>query len=100
MQVNEIRYFLATARERNFTRAAAACGVSQPSLTRAIQKLEAELGGALFQRLTRQVELTQLGREVLAQFEGIEEKLATVRDLASQHAQSQTSSLRLGVMCT
>jgi DNA-binding transcriptional LysR family regulator len=100
MQVNEIRYFLATARERNFTRAAAVCGVSQPSLTRAIQKLEAELGGALFQRLTRQVELTQLGRQVLDQFEAIEEKLTTVRTLAADHAVSKTNSLRLGVMCT
>jgi DNA-binding transcriptional LysR family regulator len=50
MQMHQIRYFLALCEERNFTRAAKRCGVSQPSLTNAIIGLEQELGGALFQR--------------------------------------------------
>jgi len=48
--MHQIRYFLAVSRTLNFTRAAEECGVSQPSLTRAIQTLEAELGGELFKR--------------------------------------------------
>ena len=40
MEMHQVRYFLAVARTRNFTRAAEECNVSQPSLTRAIQKLE------------------------------------------------------------
>ena len=45
MEMHQIRYFLAVCETRNFTRAAAACSVTQPALTRAIQKLEAEMGG-------------------------------------------------------
>ena len=44
MEMHQIRYFLAAARTLNFTRAAEECNVAQPSLTRAIQQLEQELG--------------------------------------------------------
>ena len=48
--MHQIRYFLAVSRTLNFTRAAEECSVSQPSLTRATQTLEAELGGELCSR--------------------------------------------------
>src|SRR5205823_7287699 len=60
MQMQQIRYFLALCEERNFTRAARRCGVSQPSLTNAMIALERELGGALFQRRP-EIVLTVLG---------------------------------------
>ena len=50
MEMHQVRYFLAVARVLNFTRAADECNVTQPSLTRAIKQLEAELGGDLFRR--------------------------------------------------
>ena len=50
MEMHQVRYFLAVARTLNFTRAADECNVTQPSLTRAIKQLEAELGGDLFRR--------------------------------------------------
>ena len=61
MQVQHIRYFLALVDELNFTRAARRCGVSQPSLTGCIRRLEAELGGELFTRKPK-VSATALGR--------------------------------------
>src|SRR5438874_2288146 len=45
MEMHQVRYFLATVGELNFTKAAEKCNVSQPSLTRAIKQLEGELGG-------------------------------------------------------
>jgi DNA-binding transcriptional LysR family regulator len=87
-------------RELSFTRAAAACGVTQPALTRAIQKLEVELGGALFLRRPGKIEPTRLAREVLPQLEAIERSLSTVREHAAALLETQSSSLRLGVMCT
>jgi DNA-binding transcriptional LysR family regulator len=61
--MQQIRYFLALCEERNFTRAAKRCGVSQPSLTNAIIALEQELGGVLFQRKPL-IALTALGHAV------------------------------------
>jgi Bacterial regulatory helix-turn-helix protein, lysR family len=73
MEMQEVRYFIALCEEQNFTRAARRCGVSQPSLTLAIKKLEAELGGPLFQRNRTISRLSPLGsmvRPYLAAVEG------------------------------
>jgi DNA-binding transcriptional LysR family regulator len=56
-----IKAFLAIAKERNVTAAARIVGLEQPSLTRLLKKLEAELGAPLFNRLSRGVELTEFG---------------------------------------
>ena len=47
MELHQVRYYVALCKTLNFTRAAEACNVSQPALTRAIQKLEEELEPAL-----------------------------------------------------
>jgi len=60
--MQQVRYFLAVAGTLDFARAAERCNVSQPSLTRAIQSLEAELGGPLFHRERGNTHLTELGR--------------------------------------
>ena len=61
MQMSQVRYFLTLCEEQNFTRAAKRCGVSQPSLTNAVKRLEQTLGGLLFHRDRRKIELTELG---------------------------------------
>ena len=63
MEMHQVRYFLMVARTLNFTRAADECNVTQPSLTRAIKQLEAELGGDLFRR-ERPAGLTELGQRM------------------------------------
>jgi LysR family transcriptional regulator, hydrogen peroxide-inducible genes activator len=81
MQMQKIRYFLALCEERNFTRAARRCGVSQPSLTNAIIGLERELGGALFQRRP-EVALTALGHAVRPYLQRIAENADHARGAA------------------
>src|SRR5215510_5823474 len=64
MEMHQVRYFLATVSELNFTKAAERCNVTQPSLTRAIKQLEEELGGDLFRRERPQAQLTELGERM------------------------------------
>lgn len=100
MEVHQIKYMLAIARERSFSKAAVACDVSQPSITRAIRKLEDELGGLLFERRPGQIELTMLGRNLLPRLENVFRELNETVEAANQHNAKRTQTLRLGLMCT
>jgi len=66
--MNQIRYFLALCRDENFTLAARHCGVSQPSLTNAIRRLERELGGQLFYRSHTRTTPSEIGQAVRPHF--------------------------------
>ncbi len=61
MELDQLRYFLQVAERGNFTRAAEDVKISQPALSRSIQKLEEELGQPVFERQTRSVTLTDAG---------------------------------------
>ncbi|MBX3551415.1 MAG: LysR family transcriptional regulator [Pseudolabrys sp.] len=61
----DLRAFLTVVEHESFRRAAATLNLSQPALSRRIQKLEAEIGGPLLERTTRRVALTAMGRELL-----------------------------------
>lgn len=100
MELHEIRYFLALSRTLNFTRAAEACHVSQPALTRAIQKMEDELGGLLFARERGNTHLTELGRLVKPHLEDVVERAEAARETADRFLRLDSAPLRLGVMCT
>jgi DNA-binding transcriptional LysR family regulator len=97
MEMQQVRYFLAMARTLNFTHAATDCGVTQPSLTRAIQKLEDELGGPLFRRERSRTHLTELGRLMLPHFERTFEAAQTAKALAKGIRTAQVAPLALGV---
>ncbi|MFB7664687.1 LysR family transcriptional regulator [Kitasatospora sp. NPDC056138] len=64
-ELRRLRYFLAVAGERNFTRAAERLHVAQPALSRQIRQLEAELGVRLLERSTHAVEPTEVGRMLM-----------------------------------
>lgn len=100
MEMHEVRYFLAVCDTLNFTRAAERCNVSQPSLTRAIQKLESELGGLLFRRERAATHLTDLGHLVRPQLERIAKDADKVKTTASSFLRVKDAPLSFGIMCT
>jgi LysR family hydrogen peroxide-inducible transcriptional activator len=67
MELHQLRYFVAAADLKNFTRAAEKCFVAQPSLSQQIINLEKELGRPLFERLGRRVRMTDAGRSLYEQ---------------------------------
>ena len=100
MEFHQIRYFLAATDHMNFTRAAEACAVSQPALTVAIQKLEAELGGALFDRDGRGISLTSLGQTMRTHLARIEETRLAAGRIAQAVLDGCASKLDIGVYST
>lgn len=99
MDLVQIRYFLALAETLNFTRAAERCNVTQPALTRSIQRLEDELGGPLLLRERNLTQLTELGRAMLPLLEQTYTAAEQVRAEAASLRRRDTAPLRLG-LCT
>ena len=95
MEMHQIRYFLAVARELNFTRAAQSCHVSQPALTRAIQQLEDELGGQLMRREGKLSHLTDLGERMLPLMLRCYESALAAKSLASSFKVGSAQALLL-----
>lgn len=82
MDVRHLRYFLAVAETLNYSRAAERLMMAASPLSRSIQQLESELGGRLFERGTRKVELTPLGASLIPHAEKtIADMDALVRDM-------------------
>jgi DNA-binding transcriptional LysR family regulator len=100
MEMHQIRYFLAVCDCLNFTRAAETCHVTQPALTRAVQKLEEELGGLLFRRERKYTHMTDLGHLVRPQLEAILAQSEQAKTTAKSFLQLKDAPLKLGVMCT
>jgi DNA-binding transcriptional LysR family regulator len=97
MEMHQVRYFLAVARLLNFTRAAEDCNVTQPSLTRAIKQLEAELGGDLFRRERPAAQLTELGLRMHPLLQQCYDAASGARSLASSYKSGEIGALRIAL---
>ncbi|MFS8049810.1 LysR family transcriptional regulator [Rhizobium sp. BR 314] len=88
--VNDLLFFLAVARERSFTRAAAQLGVSQSALSHTVRQLEERMGIRLLTRTTRSVSPTPAGERLLQsltpRFQEIEAELIAVTELREKPA--------------
>lgn len=100
MNLNELRYIVAVAQERNFRRAAERAFVSQPALSLAIQKLEDELGVQLFERSRTEVKITPIGEQVVEQAQRVLEEAAKIKALARQGQDQLVGSMRVGTIYT
>lgn len=91
-----LRYFLAVVDHGNFSRAAAICNVSQPTLSVGIAKLERELGSRLFLRSNQRVELTAAGSRFLDHARRIEREFNLAQ--TAMGIATEVPLLRLGVL--
>lgn len=97
MELHQVRYFLALVDTMNFTRAAEMCNVSQPSLTRAVRKLEDELGGDLVNRERSNTHLTELGRVMTPMLRLVYEGTQNLKAAAGSFHEKTLASIRIAV---
>ncbi len=92
----ELDYFLAICETRNLARAADVLGISQPALTRSLQRLEAQLGAQLFVRAPRGVELTPIGAALRARANSARVTLHDAEREVAQLAAGKVGKVRIG----
>ena len=97
MELRHLRYFVAIAEERSFTRAAERLWVAQPGLSTQIRRLESELGVQLFERHTRGVDLTAAGELFLERARTTLAAADIARSTGHDLEEGLVGSVRLGV---
>jgi DNA-binding transcriptional LysR family regulator len=98
MELRHLRYFVAVAEARHFTRAALALGIGQPPLSQQIQALERELGTPLFARKPRAVTLTAAGEALLEDARRILRDVERATERVRRVARGESGRLRLGMI--
>ena len=96
MELRYLRYFVAVAETRHFTKAAELLNISQPTLSQQIKKLEEEIGTPLLKRLTRGVELTDAGEAFYQDARQILELSANALEKAKGIARGISGQLSIG----
>ncbi len=96
MELHQLRYFIAVAEERHFTRAARSLGVAQPSVSKQIRLLEEELGTTLFHRTRGNVTLSTAGEAFLPWARQVVTDLASAVDEAREIGGLRRGRLSVG----
>ncbi|MGZ3218351.1 LysR family transcriptional regulator [Paracoccus sp. T5] len=100
MDLRQLRYFAAVARERNFTRAAESLHIAQPPLSRQIQLLEEELGVALILRNSRPIKLTDAGRLFYEQALQVLGRVEQMKDATRRVGMNRNKVLSIGFVAS
>ncbi|MEX2606478.1 MAG: LysR family transcriptional regulator [Kiritimatiellia bacterium] len=100
MELHQLRYFIAVSETGSFSRGAERCGITQPSLSQQILKLESELGQRLFDRLGRSVQMTPSGRILLPRAQRILAEVNSASNAVQQDVDQGKGSLTIGAIPT
>src|SRR3954466_530186 len=97
MELRHLRYFVAVAESKSFSRAARHLNISQPPLSAQIQSLEDEIGARLFDRSSTGASLTEVGRSFIGKAREVLAAAQQAKDLV-KHPRSAQSELRIGII--
>lgn len=100
MNLQQLEYIVALDKHRHFQRAAESCGVSQPTLSALIQKLEEELDLTLFDRKSHPIATTDSGRAVIDQARVVLYNIAQLKEMTLKEKEMSTGTIRIGVIPT
>jgi len=100
MNLRDLKYLVALADHRHFGRAAAACFISQPTLSTQLRKLEEELGVTLIERAPRRVMLTPVGLDIAARARRIAAEVEQLKESARRTLDPEAGTVRLGLFPT
>jgi len=100
MEIRHFRYFLAVARQRNFTRAAEQLGIAPPTLSRQIQDMEQALGTRLFLRQQREVSLTEAGAALVTEAEATVRQFEFAQRNAQRAGRGEIGHIELGYVAS
>lgn len=100
MTITQLYYVLAVAENQNFTKAADKCFVTQPTLSMQIQKLEDQLGILIFDRSKKPIELTDVGKKIVAQARNIVNESYRIQDIVDQQKGFIGGEFKLGIIPT
>lgn len=100
MTITQLKYALAIAEHKNFTKAAEKCFVTQPTLSTQIQKLEEELNIIIFDRGKKPIELTDVGRKIVFQARNIVNEADRIQDIVDQQKGFIGGEFKLGIIPT
>lgn len=97
MELRQLRYFIKIADLRSFSKASKALHIVQPALSQQVAALEAEVGHALFERLSTGVETTQLGEIFYAHAQRVLQQLDDMKAALSESAMRPVGTVRVGL---
>lgn len=100
MTLQQLEYIVTLYRLRHFGRAAEQCGVTQPTLSSMVQKLEDELGVKLFERSAQAVVPTAVGRLVVEQAWRVLSRARKIKDIVAEQKQSVGGVFTIGILPT
>jgi LysR family hydrogen peroxide-inducible transcriptional activator len=100
MTITQLKYVLSVAEYQNFTVAAEHSFVTQPTLSMQIQKLEDELSAKIFNRSTKPIELTEIGKKIVDQAKIIVDESNRITDIVHQQKGYIGGEFKLGIIPT
>ncbi|MPM57826.1 Hydrogen peroxide-inducible genes activator [bioreactor metagenome] len=100
MNIQQLEYIVAVDRYKHFAKAALSCGVTQPTLSMMVQRLEEELGVEIFDRTKSPVATNPIGEQIIAQAKVILFNVSQLKEISSSNKESVSGELKMGIIPT